>query len=67
MAGMRVSLSGLFAEIGRQTPNCRLILQEVEQHIRQVVRGEETIQDFADHYCLKDDLPTNKTAVDRSE
>lgn len=61
MAGMRVSMSGLFAEIGRQAPNCKLILQEVEQHIRGVISGEYTIEEFADHYCLKDALP-NKTA-----
>lgn len=61
MAGMRVSMSGLFAEVGRQAPNSRLILREVEQHIRQLVRGEVTMEEFAEHYCLKHDLPP-KTA-----
>jgi len=61
MAGMRVSLSGLFEEIGRRAPTYKLILQEVDQHIRGVISGEHTIEEFADHYCLSDSLPP-KTA-----
>jgi len=60
MSGVRVNLHELFKEISRRAPSCRLMLQEVEQHLRQVVRGESTLQEFAEHYCLTDVSPEKR-------
>lgn len=49
---MKVSLPGLFHEIALRCPECRLILDELQQHLRETIRGEHTLQEFAEHYCL---------------
>ena len=54
---MRVSLPGLFANIKAALPRdeggYRFALDEVLQHLRETVAGEHTLDEFAEHYCLK--------------
>lgn len=54
---MRMSLPGLFDNIARDLPrNVRgqyaAALAEVETHLRETIKGEHTLEEFAKHYCL---------------
>jgi hypothetical protein len=62
MPTMRVSLSGLFANVKDELRHKRkdelsFMLDEVMTHLRETVAGEHTLDEFAEHYCLKDKLP----------
>lgn len=62
MASMRVSLPGLFANIARglppdERPQYKFALDEVLRHLRETIAGEHTLDEFAEHYCLKDEGP----------
>lgn len=59
MPSMRVSLPGLFANIVRglprqEQPQYKFALDEVLTHLRETIAGEHTLDEFAEHYCLKD-------------
>lgn len=59
MASMRVSLPGLFVNIIADLPyrergQYKFVLDEVLQHLRETIAGEHTLDEFAEHYCLKD-------------
>ena len=69
MPNMRVSLPGLFKNVIRGLPNSErgyyeYCLEEVEKHLRETIRGEHTLQEFAEHYCLTDDTAP-VTSADR--
>lgn len=54
---MKTDLEGLFANIaaqlrGDQRDYYKFCLEEVLGHIKDVVDGKHTIQEFAEHYCL---------------
>jgi hypothetical protein len=56
---MRVSLPGLFANVVRELPveergQYRFVLDEVLQHLRETIAGKHTLDEFAEHYCLKE-------------
>lgn len=62
---MRVSLPGLFKNIVRDLPRnvsgqYEAALEELEKHIRETIRGEHTLDDFARFYCLDDRSPLTK-------
>jgi hypothetical protein len=55
---MKVSLSGLFANVVSALPPKQrdyygFCLEEVLGHIKDVAAGKHTIEEFAEHYCLK--------------
>lgn len=55
---MKVSLSGLFANVSSALPKREkqyyaFCLEELHDHIVGLVSGEYTIEEFADHYCVK--------------
>lgn len=55
---MKVNLQGLFANIVSDTPARRKAynagcLEEVYNHIRDVLDGKHTIEEFAEHYCIE--------------
>lgn len=54
---MKVDLAGLFSNVAAAVPKgerdyYKFCLEEVLGHIRGVVSGEHTVQEFAEHYCL---------------
>jgi hypothetical protein len=57
---MKVSLHGLFKNAAAAIRSgdkgmadyYESCLDEVEQHIRETIKGDHTLQEFADHYCL---------------
>lgn len=54
---MKVNLEGLFANVladmkPRQRAYHKVCLDEVLGHIKDVVAGKHTIEEFAEHYCL---------------
>jgi hypothetical protein len=62
MPTMRVSLPGLFANVKDELRHKRkdelsFMLDEVLAHLRATVAGEHTLDEFAEHYCLKDKRP----------
>lgn len=60
MPKMRVSLPGMFANISlalregdrSMADYYAFSLEELKRHIEETVRGEHTLAEFADHYCL---------------
>jgi hypothetical protein len=59
MPSMRVSLPGLFANIVSDLPKheqgqYRFVLDEVLKHLHETIAGKHTLDEFAEHYCLKD-------------
>ena len=61
---MRVSLAGLFANVTASLQKDMreyygFCLEEVRQHIEATVRGEHTLAEFAEHYCIK--MPASPT------
>ena len=58
---MRLSLPGAFKNITRDLPtdvrdHYACVLEEIERHLRETIRGEHTLQEFAEHYCLDDEI-----------
>lgn len=56
---MKVSLSGMFGGIkadlrGKYADMYRFTLDELEQHLRELVAGKHTVADFAEYYCLNE-------------
>jgi len=59
---MKVSLEGLVYQAGNAAKRgdkqmgayYQFALKELEQHIKDVVAGKHTIEEFADFYCIKD-------------
>ncbi|MFA5952278.1 MAG: hypothetical protein WC807_18575 [Hyphomicrobium sp.] len=57
---MKVSLDGLIENAGSclkcsrdsYGPMYAYVLEELRDHINGVVRGEITLQEFAEHYCI---------------
>lgn len=49
---MRVDLPNVFRQLGRHQPTYAPVLEEIERHLREVIAGEHTLQEFAEHYCL---------------
>lgn len=57
---MRVDLEGLIANVAAALPKgqrdyYKFALEEVLGHIKDVVSGKHTVEEFAKHYCLKPD------------
>lgn len=52
MPGMKVSLPGAFKNIARHLPSYAPVLEELEKHLRETIRGKHTLQEFAEFYCL---------------
>lgn len=67
---MKTDLAGLFRNVTRELKSCRsdkadyydFVLNEVLQHIEETVRGEHSIDEFADHYCINRAQPAEKVA-----
>lgn len=65
MSGMKVSLPGMFASIRHELVTggsawadfYSFSLVELEKHLRETIRGEHTLKEFAEHYCLIDAAP----------
>jgi hypothetical protein len=65
MPGMRVSLEGLIANAGGALRCSRdnggrmyaYCLEELHKHIKGVVNGEHSLEEFAEFYCIKKDAP----------
>lgn len=63
MPSMRVSLPGLFPNVKaaiRKDDRLQysFALDEVLDHLRATIAGEHTLDEFAEHYCLKDPNPS---------
>lgn len=61
MPGMRLSLPGAFKNIAKAIPvayrdQYACVLEEIERHLRETIRGEHTLAEFAEHYCLDDEI-----------
>ncbi len=64
MSGMKVSATGLLrrcadllpkrATTENQADMHRFLLREMASHIEMVQKGEVTLQEFAEHYCITD-------------
>lgn len=62
MAGMKVSLPGMFANIKQllHRPDVEMAdyysfgLDEIEQHLRELAAGQHTVAEFVEHYCLNE-------------
>jgi hypothetical protein len=59
MPSMRVSLPGLFANVVSELPldvagYYKFGLDEFLKHLRETIAGEHTLDELAEHYCLKD-------------
>lgn len=64
---MKVSATGLLSQCAELLPKrattanqadmYRFMLREMVKHIEQVQKGEATLQEFAEHYCI---VPTPK-------
>lgn len=52
MASLRLNLPNAFKQIARQCPSHASTLEEIERHLRKTIKGEHTLQEFAEHYCL---------------
>lgn len=60
MPRMKVSLPGMFSNIRAELAKSgsayadvnAFALVELEKHLREVVAGKATLQEFAEHYCL---------------
>lgn len=50
--GMKVNLSHCFKQIARSQPFHGAVLEEFEKHLRETIRGEHTLQELAETYCL---------------
>lgn len=59
---MKVSLPGLFKNIGRDIPTYAPVLEDLEKHLRETIRGEHTWQEFCKFYCL-DEKPAKSTVL----
>lgn len=55
--GLRVNLSHCFKQIARSQPMHSAVLQEFERHLRETIRGEHTLQELAEVYCLTEPQP----------
>ena len=62
MPNMKVSLPGCFKNISRQMPSYAPVLEDLEKHIRETIRGEHTLQEFAEFYCLDEKPGTGQSA-----
>jgi hypothetical protein len=59
---MKVDLKGMFANILSDVrPAMRdyhgFCLDELLKHLQETIRGEHTLQEFAEHYCLAAPAP----------
>lgn len=62
MTGMKVSAVGLLhrvsdllpkrATVQNQADMHRFLLREMARHIEQVQKGDVSLQEFAEHYCI---------------
>lgn len=58
MPSMKMNLRGLFNNVARSIPICdgrdqyAACLEEVLRHLEETIRGEHSLQEFAEHYCL---------------
>ena len=61
MASMKVSLAGLISNAGSAAKKgdktygaiTAYALEELQEHIEGVVNGRYTLEEFAEHYCIK--------------
>lgn len=61
MPSLKVDLSHVFAQVKRSMPQHGATLQEFEKHLRETVRGEHTLQELAEVYCLEKPEPSEVT------
>lgn len=64
MPSLKMSLPGLFKNVIRAIPPKErdyyaCCLEEVQKHLEETIRGEHTLAEFAEHYCL--DKPAVET------
>jgi hypothetical protein len=69
MPTLKMNLPGMFSRILRSIPSrdrdqYACCLEELERHLRETIRGEHTLQEFAEFYCLTDEPPTRVTSGD---
>jgi len=65
MPSMKVSLHGMFARIKHALKHgdhsaadyYSFSLDELEKHLKETVKGEHTLEEFAEHYCLTEKAP----------
>jgi hypothetical protein len=75
MPSLRMNLPNMFRNIIRSIPSSdrdqyACCLEELEKHLRETIRGEHTLQEFAEFYCLTDEPTTRVTSglrMDREE
>ena len=62
MPSLKMNLPGMFNNIlraiqKRERDQYACCLEELERHLRETIRGERTLQEFAEFYYLADELP----------
>jgi hypothetical protein len=56
--GMKANLSHCFKQIAHGQPMHGAVLAEFEKHLRETIRGEHTLQELAEVYCLSEAEPS---------
>lgn len=64
MPSLKMHLPGMFQNIARAIPRqyreqYACCLEELEKHLRETIRGEHTLREFAEFYCLDEELPAH--------
>jgi hypothetical protein len=59
MMGMKVNLSHCIKQVAQSMGAHGAVLQEFERHLRETIRGEHTLQELAETYCL-DEKPRER-------
>lgn len=59
MAGMKVNISHCFRQLAQSNKFHGAVLEEFERHLRETIRGEHTLQEFAEVYCLDERKPAH--------
>lgn len=51
---LKVNLPHVIKQLARRAPMHAAVLEEFEKHLRETIRGEHTLQELAEVYCLND-------------
>lgn len=52
MPGLKVNLPHVIRQVARLSPTHGAALEEFERHLRETIRGDHTLQELAEVYCL---------------